>query len=402
MIFTLSEQCLIKQENHLHAARPTPDTATAPVSPRRARSIAIIADDLTGACDAAVAFTATRSLVRVELSARLPPQRGVWAISTNTRDAEPGNCESVMSRVAAGLPSDSEVFKKIDSVFRGNTLTEIIAAARWFPADLVVLAPSYPELGRRLVNGVLQADNVPPALNGRPIAGELAALGCAAHPIAAGLSVGDIAAQMHAALTSGCNIVLCDAIEQPHLDAVVTAARSLNRSTLWIGSGGLAHALSAKFTPSANLPRPAFSTGTTLFFIGSDHPITAAQLDHLRSEAGIPTHSDNPPPDPDRILPIACGTNTEADIRRMIEGTRPEDVACLFLTGGDTARLVCSALHIMSLRLIREFAPGVPLGLAEGGPFDGVPVMLKSGGFGSHDLLARVLDAFSARKETLA
>ncbi|GGH09012.1 hypothetical protein GCM10011586_26810 [Silvibacterium dinghuense] len=56
--------------------------------------------------------------------------------------------------------------------------------------------------------------------------------------------------------------------------------------------------------------------------------------------------------------------------------------------------LVCRALGIRSLRLLREFAPGVPMGIAEGGAFDGVRVMLKSGGFGERDLLQRVYESF--------
>ena len=61
------------------------------------------------------------------------------------------------------------------------------------------------------------------------------------------------------------------------------------------------------------------------------------------------------------------------------------------MTGGDTAHFVCRTLGIHALLLQREFAPGVPLAIAEGGPFDGVSVVLKSGGFGEPDLLCRLL-----------
>jgi uncharacterized protein YgbK (DUF1537 family) len=62
------------------------------------------------------------------------------------------------------------------------------------------------------------------------------------------------------------------------------------------------------------------------------------------------------------------------------------------MTGGDTAHFVCRALDIQALHLEREFAPGIPLATAEGGPFDGVSVVLKSGGFGEPDLLCRLLE----------
>jgi uncharacterized protein YgbK (DUF1537 family) len=65
------------------------------------------------------------------------------------------------------------------------------------------------------------------------------------------------------------------------------------------------------------------------------------------------------------------------------------------MTGGETASQLCRVLGIKTLRLTHEFAPGIPAGLAEGGEFDGVPVIVKSGGFGSPDLLHRISQTFA-------
>lgn len=65
------------------------------------------------------------------------------------------------------------------------------------------------------------------------------------------------------------------------------------------------------------------------------------------------------------------------------------------MTGGETAAQICRVLGIKTLRLTHEIAPGIPAGVAEGGSFDGVPVILKSGGFGSPDLLHRISQTFA-------
>ena len=94
--------------------------------------------------------------------------------------------------------------------------------------------------------------------------------------------------------------------------------------------------------------------------------------------------------------------NAVEEVLRATEGIQRQDVGCLFMTGGDTALSVCEALGITALRLQREFVSGVPLCLAEGGRFDGVNVILKSGGFGDRDLLCRILDSFAGKDRAYA
>ena len=348
-----------------------------------AAELCVLADDLTGACDAAVAFTGGPQPVRVLLeSSALPAEPGgIWAVSTGTRDASPAEARAALSAWAARLVPRGELFKKIDSVFRGNTLLEIITTASLFPADLVVLAPAYPQLGRCMRDGILTVDGAPSL----DVAAKLRTRGWQFSL----LETDDISPELlQAATLSGPRAVLCDAAEPADLDRVVQAARTLGGRTLWIGSGGLAHALashSATRTPQAPSELPV---GEPIFFIGSDHPATLAQLDHL-------THTASEA----RVIRVERGLTTPADIQAAISTSAPEQPSCLFLTGGDTAQLVCSALGIRSLRLQREFAPGVPLGRAEGGRYDGVAVLLKSGGFGTRELMLDVYRACVGKVE---
>jgi uncharacterized protein YgbK (DUF1537 family) len=129
-----------------------------------------------------------------------------------------------------------------------------------------------------------------------------------------------------------------------------------------------------------------------IFFIGSPHPVTRAQADHLRSRANNSSAMT--------LIPVVLGKITADGIRRIAATHHPAEIGCLFMTGGDTAHFVCRALGIHALHLKREFAPGVPLAIAEGGPFDGVSVVLKSGGFGEPDLLCRLLE--TSRPEVIA
>jgi uncharacterized protein YgbK (DUF1537 family) len=68
----------------------------------------------------------------------------------------------------------------------------------------------------------------------------------------------------------------------------------------------------------------------------------------------------------------------------------------LFLCGGDTASLVCRSLGVRSIELRRELARGIPAGILHGGLYDGIPVVTKSGGFGSPDDLIHIEDYFHA------
>jgi uncharacterized protein YgbK (DUF1537 family) len=53
---------------------------------------------------------------------------------------------------------------------------------------------------------------------------------------------------------------------------------------------------------------------------------------------------------------------------------------------------VLRALRASSIRLAGELAPGIPWGIIEGGEADGLLVVTKSGGFGTHDALIQVLN----------
>jgi len=356
------------------------DSYQRPQSVTRAnRSLRIIADDLTGACDAAVAFTAVCDPVRVHIDDQPSDPDCLIAVATESRDLLPAEAQTRIRTIVERLPPNLEIFKKIDSVFRGNTAAEVAATLRHAQYDLAILAPAYPALGRTVRQGALYIHDAAGART-LPIAELLAGTGFPLAQLVTDLTADELTTTLHSILNSPIPAVLCDTQNQEDLARVVHAAPSLGKRILWIGSGGLAHALASELPPLNPSPAQNQRPGRTLFFIGSPHPVTRSQVDHLQRSADIA-----------ELIPVILGETATDDIRAFA-GHDPAQIGCLFMTGGDTAHFVCRALGINALRLQREFAPGVPLAIAEGGPFDGVSVVLKSGGFGEPDLLCRLLE----------
>jgi uncharacterized protein YgbK (DUF1537 family) len=361
-----------------------------------ARPLLIIADDLTGAADAAVPFAAIGRSVRVHLENNSSNTSDILAISTESRDSSPADAHQHLQAIARQLPKDLEVFKKVDSVFRGNTIIELCAALDTIPFDLAVVSPAYPALGRRMTNGVLHLQDIA-GHQQVPVFELLANRGHRLHHIQAGLAPEAIEQQMRSALATSSRSVLCDAAGQSDLLHTVRAARSLEARILWVGSGGLAHALAAQDSASQHSETDVSPEGNIVFFVGSHHPVTEAQVVHLLQSHCIHEASfDTPlPAGGSSLLRIMCGHTSADSIQQALANLSPSIVSCLFMTGGETASLVCRSLGVKSLRLLREFAPGVPLGLAEGGVFDGVHIILKSGGFGEADLMTRSFNEFA-------
>ncbi|MGI5846280.1 MAG: four-carbon acid sugar kinase family protein [Alphaproteobacteria bacterium] len=63
----------------------------------------------------------------------------------------------------------------------------------------------------------------------------------------------------------------------------------------------------------------------------------------------------------------------------------------LILTGGDTAYAVCRNLGAVGIMLIDEITPGVPVGCLLDGPYSGLTIVTKAGGFGGVHVIAEAM-----------
>lgn len=313
----------------------------------------LLADDLTGALDSAARFVpAMGPIATVWRGAKLPESA---AMDSGTRDlSDEVAVRQAIARFASKLTDGNPAFKKIDSLLRGHVALEIAECMRWF--DHCILAPAFPFQGRITRNG-RQLARTPAGWR-------------------------DTGVELAAALrTRGASVDVRDAETDADLDAIVAAGRRLGGRILWCGTGGLAGALADRGpAPCPPLPPPV------LALIGSDHPVSAAQVTAVPPALRSAVVTCALPPGTDRIA--ARAYIRDAFAARLRSGPRP---STLFITGGATLLDICDALGASHLEVDGEIAPGVPTSILRGGAWDGQRIVSKSGAFGDTGLLARLL-----------
>lgn len=341
--------------------------------------LAIIADDLTGALDAAAPFAMRGIHTVVATSAGVLPAAintgaTVVGVSTDSRELAPQRARDAVRAAMAVLPAGTRLFKKVDSRLKGNIAAELDA----IPHVGSLVIPAIPAFGRWMRDGKLGGFGVPDPIN---IAGRLGS-----H--AASATVPDIATQ--ADIEAALNI--------PH--------------DLPIGARGLAEAIAGSMAPDARSPEPLLSHPKTYCVIGSTDPITLRQLVLLR--AGHPSIDYVAAPNGvgPAVLPHggtltviqatpgevpADGRSVALALAETLARLAPPAGSLLILSGGATAQVILERLGVPVLDLIGEALPGLPL--ARGG---GLTFVTKSGGFGDEDSLLRLLAPYHAHEERIA
>jgi uncharacterized protein YgbK (DUF1537 family) len=323
----------------------------------------LLADDLTGALDSAARFVPFTGPLAATWHDSAPTQS--VAIDSGTRDMPEAEARMVIERYAPLLEGGTPAFKKIDSLLRGHIALELAACMRWF--DHCVVAPAFPLQGR-ITRGGRQLVRAKDGWRDTGV---------------------DLAVSLR---THGVIARLCDAETDTDLDTIVAYGRALTGRVLWCGTGGLAGALAGR-RPVArpDLPRPI------LALIGSDHPVSAAQL------AAVPELHQRLSDSPTIVrgsaaITVVLPSGTPRDTAgRIITGRfaellrAMEHPGTLFVTGGETLRALCDALGVIHLDVDGEIEPGVPTSILRGGAWDGQRLVSKSGAFGDAGFLHRLL-----------
>lgn len=128
----------------------------------------VIADDLTGACDAGgqCARLGIPSLITTDPLGgfdRTDDRTTVLIVDTDSRHASPEQAfQSVLTlcqrfRAAGG----KQVYKKTDSTLRGNIGVELAAVCAAMAEERILFVPAYPEAGRTTLGGVHYVDGKP-------------------------------------------------------------------------------------------------------------------------------------------------------------------------------------------------------------------------------------------------
>ena len=316
----------------------------------------ILADDFSGACDAAARAAVHGYSAAALLAPPIEiPGADLIAISTESRHLSADAARAVIRSLAPCLSSRT-LYKKIDSTLRGPWIDEVDELLSITDFSQAVVCPAFPALGRTVRNGWLW--------------------------------IGDQPFQQIV-----CPFTVRDAITEEDLARV---ASEICSSILPVGSAGLARhffapSLDCPFAPSlaqspsrpialspsrlfAQSPprpvapspsRPLGASFPWLVLVGSDHPASRAQLDVL-TESRLENILINPDSSPDTL-------------------------AGVFATGGETAARFLRASDAQGITGLHELLPGIPAGLILGGGYNGVFMITKAGGFGAPDAILRAI-----------
>jgi uncharacterized protein YgbK (DUF1537 family) len=112
------------------------------------RSVAILADDLTGAVDTAAPFATEDASIRIAWRAEDDDDAAPMAFDTESRQVNAQIAEGRVRTAPPWLRDAGTSFKKLDSLLRGNTLAELAVCATFGDFPRVVVAPAFPEQGR--------------------------------------------------------------------------------------------------------------------------------------------------------------------------------------------------------------------------------------------------------------
>ncbi|MFL5257582.1 MAG: four-carbon acid sugar kinase family protein [Rhodopila sp.] len=226
-------------------------------------SLRLIADDLTGALDTAAEFVGVTGPVSTFWHGAIPSALPAnAALDSGTRELDTGAATQTVAALTPVLEGAGIAFKKVDSLMRGATLAEVAVCMRVGGWRHAIMAPAFPYQGRITRDGVQYARNMQggwPAVGG-DIASQLQSLDVAARHT-----------HHDDPLSRGINVF--NAETDTELDRIV-ANYSTHEDVLWIGTGGLAQALTRPAPASAGADLPAPLLG----LFGSDQPVTTAQL----------------------------------------------------------------------------------------------------------------------------
>jgi uncharacterized protein YgbK (DUF1537 family) len=359
-------------------------TRTVPPADAAHPRLAVLADDLTGAADAAAPFALRGLDVSVALGATVPDAVEVLALVTDNRwrpaDEAAGRMRAAVGRARAW--GAERLFVKIDSTLRGRVRAEVATALGAWGSGHAVATPAFPAQGRTVHGGALL------------VHGET--------------TVADIGDHFPA------GVATMDARTPDDLLGI--ARRIVDDGAVAVGSGGLARAV-AEVLVRAPGPRPVpeLRAVGVLLVVGTTHAATQDQVAALLAAGGERIVVDSSAPWPVDAAASALRDGGRVVVTSRVDHDVPVDspeaaelaerlarvVAAivagapsvgLVLTGGATALAVATALGAAEFRLLSEVTEGLPLGELVIGDRR-IPTVTKSGGFGAADSLRHAAEA---------
>ncbi len=398
----------------------------------------VVADDYTGAVETAAKFMSGGYRTAVTLD---PGSLGslrkysVVALDTETFFDSPERAAQKLENVTRDLLpwKDSTVFfKRIEPGLRGNVGPEVRVMAQELGFDTIVVATAFSRSRKAIEEGTVYLDRQermsPLTVTTFQSASSAATTELLAQ---AGLHPREVLRdQIREGKTAeilqnkGCYCF--DAENDEDLRMIVRGALKARpaKDVLWVGSVGLAEAL-------ARAARPF------VFVVGTAHPRSVRQARQLMengfvqpvrvSTAGLGTdqadqHRVRAADEAEPLL--RCGQSillaATTEDKRFVRGDYPNGnidgfmdlmadtvreimgrtkIGGLCVTGGDCAVRIAQRVKAENLALEREIQEGITLLSLSGGPFDGLPMISKSGSLGGERALVHCMEYFLHRNE---
>ncbi len=234
----------------------------------------MIADDLTGAADCAVAFAERHiasTVVWGDCDASSCDQSVALSYNVDSRSLSALHAAArhrdVLGRF---LKPQLRLFKKIDSTLRGHPAAEIAAAIAAVRAGagsaFRILAPAFPATGRTTEGGGVYVDGKPAeqarhwarhyAYQSADLVDILVTADVRSEKVALNAIRSDTEALRStlASIATRADVVVRDELIQEDLDRIVVASLPAGDSTFFVGTAGLARALAASSPHSRRKP----------------------------------------------------------------------------------------------------------------------------------------------------
>lgn len=348
--------------------------------------IAVIADDFTGAAE--IGGIGLRHGLNVVIETEIVQQRDIdlLIIATDTRSLPAKEAADIIGNITGQLLElkPSFIYKKVDSVLRGNVAGELVAQMNVSGKDRAVVIAANPVFKRIIRNGVYYIDHIPLHETSFSSDPEYPVRSSSVKEI-----VGDIA------ITN----LLPDNILPDHglivgdvndVDDLEKWADSIDEKTLPAGASGFFGALLGKYITKSNcvgITPPPFGE-KVLYVLGSAFPKKDGMLDkighYLSNMPGElyfnkdvdPRHLENWADDIVRgirehkrvVAAVIHAHSNEPDIAlrvREITGKMVQkvlekaEINELIIEGGSTTSVVLKYLNINKLRPLHELETGI-------------------------------------------
>ena len=403
--------------------------------------VVIIADDLTGANDTGVQYKKNgfSTMVQTEFTGIEKENLNrydVLSVNANSRLLSTNEAYERIYDVTHQLYSihPEYIYKKIDSLLRGNPVAELDAVMDATGIDMAVVVPSFPDNNRKLINGILEAP-------GAEKINVVHIFETGSKRRVCSVKLKDVTfgpdnlrkfiSQKH---SEGYEVFVVDASNDGELKIIKNAVKTFSQKMVFCGSAGFARQLSNDKKEKENICSDSDTDGPVIVVVGSRRSETKVQLQEVSKKYDTPIitmdviKAENTESRAkvieqcaQKILQLAgCGkklilfavsslfsedmdgmhTQIDKDTVQIVEAlgetmkivSKHMKFRAIVSTGGDTSLQICHAFRSIGIELCDEIAPGIPAGRLVGGDEEGMMIVTKSGGFGGSDALIQIIE----------